>query len=530
MKKYYKFVLMLVAILSMFCFVFSACKANCNDCGGHKHKWIEWQMDSTEHWRECISCGAEERENHTMVNGVCTVCGYKVGQHIHTWGGWQKNSTEHWRECTSCEAEQRDSHTFNGGVCEVCGYVENLISGLVFSVAQDGSGYSVAADKSFEQASVNIPSYYLGRPVTELGGGAFRNNKTLNSINLPNTLKKIGSSAFAGCTSLQTINIPGSVELIDSLAFSGCTNLTSVQLNTGLKIINNNAFQRCGLTSIRVPEGVTTIGKSAFDDCANLSNVKFPSTLTSVSGCLLGTEFYNDTDNWDNGVLYLDGCCLALKKVNGSSQSTVNVKAGTTLLAEAVFQSSDINSITLPSGLKYIGELAFNGASIDRIYIPDSVIKIGAEAFAGCKKLTSITGGSSVYTVKDNCIIEKATKKLVAVCQNCVIPADGTVQAIGSGVFSNMGITSIVLPKSVTIVEDGAFSFEPFGGISTIYYLGNAEEFSRISVGEDNGNFTENKVYYYSVNEPQKNQDGTAYNGRYWYYDSNTPKKWVVEN
>ena len=576
MKKYYKIILMTFMILSLICIVFSACSANCNGCGGHEHTWREWQKNSTEHWRECTLCGAEERESHNMLDGECTICGYKVGQHTHTWGEWQKNSTEHWRECTSgdaeerenhnisdgecticgyivgqhthtwgewqknstehwrkCtsgDAEQRENHTFNGGTCEVCGYVENIIRGLVFSTAEEGSGYSVASDKSFDQTSVSIPSHYLGKPVTELDDGAFRNNKTLNSITLPNTLKKIGSSAFAGCTSLKTIDVPDSVEQIDSLTFSGCTNLTSAQLHTGLKIIKNNAFERCGLTSIRVPEGVTSIGYNAFCDCTMLSSVKFPSTLTSVSNCLTGTQFYNDTGNWDDGVLYVDGCCLAIKFVNGSSQSTINVKVGTTILADSVFSSSSINSITLPSGLKYIGEMAFNIANISQINIPNSVEKIGAKAFAGCKNLTSITGGSANYTIKDNCIIEKSTKKLIAVCKNCVIPTDGTVQTIGSGVFSNMGISSIVLPESVTTIEAGAFSFEPFGGISTIYYLGDSEKFSRISVGEDNGNFTENRVYYYSLNEPQKIQDGTAYNGRYWHYDSNTPKKWVVEN
>lgn len=528
MKKFGKVLCVIVAILSLACcLLVSACNANCNV---HTHTWREWQMSATEHWHVCSSCGAEQRENHSMISGECSVCGYKLGQHTHTWGEWQMSATEHWRVCASGDAEQRGIHTFKDGACSVCGYVENMIPGLIFSIADNGTGYSVASDKTFAQTSVNIPSYYLGKPVVELVSGAFRNNKNLVSVKLPETLKKIGASAFAGCTALLNIDIPSSVQEIDSLTFSGCTNLSSVQLHKGLKVIKNNAFERCGLTSVNVPEGVTSIGYNAFCDCKMLSVVKFPTTLVSLSKCLLGTSYYDDPKNWYDNVLYVDGYCLAVKMVNGSAPNTITVKSGTTLLADSVFNDSSIKTVVLPMGLKYIGEMAFNIAGISTINIPSSVIKIGAKAFAGCKSLTSITGGSATYTVKDNCIIERTTKKLIAVCKNCIIPTDGAVQTIGSGVFSNMGISSIVLPASVTAVEDGAFSFTPFGGISTIFYLGDADEFARISVGEDNGDFTEGKVYYYSVAEPQKTPDGSAYNGRYWYYDGSTPKKWVIEN
>ena len=45
---------------------------------------------------------------------------------------------------------------------------------------------------------------------TDVGEGAFKNCKGLQSVVIPDSVTKIWSSAFSGCASLKTIEIPNS--------------------------------------------------------------------------------------------------------------------------------------------------------------------------------------------------------------------------------------------------------------------------------------------------------------------------------
>ena len=95
------------------------------------------------------------------------------------------------------------------------------------------------------------------------------------------------------------------------------------------------------------------------------------------------------------------------------------------------------------------------------ITIGENVTSVGARAFAGCTGLAAITvaAGNSVYHSAGNCLIETTSKTLVAGCKDSVIPADGSVTAIGNLAFYNCdGLTDIVIPDK--IVSVGASAFE----------------------------------------------------------------------
>ncbi|MEE0083353.1 MAG: leucine-rich repeat domain-containing protein, partial [Paludibacteraceae bacterium] len=50
---------------------------------------------------------------------------------------------------------------------------------------------------------------------------AFYGCSSLQTVNIPNSVKSIGDGAFYRCSSLQTVNIPDSVERIGDGAFEG---------------------------------------------------------------------------------------------------------------------------------------------------------------------------------------------------------------------------------------------------------------------------------------------------------------------
>ena len=97
----------------------------------------------------------------------------------------------------------------------------------------------------------DITDLYLGSTITyngvkysvkSIGEDAFRDCKSLTSINIPNSVTSIGDRAFYGCKSLTSIIIPNSVTSIGRKAFSGCDNLTSITLPSSFIYIVGNAF------------------------------------------------------------------------------------------------------------------------------------------------------------------------------------------------------------------------------------------------------------------------------------------------
>ena len=116
-------------------------QAVCADCGypyGEPlgHKWSNARKrDATNHWKECTRCG--EKKDYAAHSGgtatctkkaVCAVCDYPYGVPTgHAWGG-KFDDTNHWYECIFCGAKM-DEADHSGGTatcteqaqCAVCG-------------------------------------------------------------------------------------------------------------------------------------------------------------------------------------------------------------------------------------------------------------------------------------------------------------------------------------------------------------------------------------------------------------------------
>lgn len=107
--------------------------------------------------------------------------------------------------------------------------------------------------------------------VTSIGEYAFRDCKSLTTIDIPNSITYIGSQAFCGCESLLAIDLPPYITVITQTLFSGCSSLKSLV----------------------IPEGVTTIGAEAFKLCSSLVSVTFPISITSIYGSYLFHGSYN---------------------------------------------------------------------------------------------------------------------------------------------------------------------------------------------------------------------------------------------
>ena len=110
----------------------------CMDCGytgpiesvQHLGEMV-WAYNGTQHWWECSVCHGQLYEPDIHVARcsdptTCITCGYQGNiSFIDHWGNemFQYDESEHWLYCTLCgDIQNREPHTFMDGVCSVCAY------------------------------------------------------------------------------------------------------------------------------------------------------------------------------------------------------------------------------------------------------------------------------------------------------------------------------------------------------------------------------------------------------------------------
>ncbi len=280
--------------------------------------------------------------------------------------------------------------------------------------------------------------YYLKNgtkvTVTYKGNNSWSYNNTYSgTVIIPTTVTyggttysvtSIGDNAFYHCCDLTSVIIPNSVTTIGNYAFSSCSGLTSVIIPNSVTTIGDNAFYGCsGLSSVTIPNSVTSIGYCALYGCSGLTSI----TVAS------GNSSYDSRNNC-NAIIETES-----NRLIAGCQNTV-----------------------IPYSVTSIGNYAFYGCSgLTSVTIPNSVTTIGGGAFSGCSGLTSISvsAGNSKYDSRNNCnaIIETESNRLIAGCQNTVIP--NSVTSIGDDAFYGCnGLTSVTIPNSVNSIGYTAFS------------------------------------------------------------------------
>lgn len=304
----------------------------------------------------------------------------------------------------------------DGSVTSITSYAFSCREGLTGIVIPEGV---TMIDSSAFLNCAGLKSVTFPNSLTEIKGFAFEGCTSLESVVIPESVKTLGGSAFvdcsalsdisfsqniklevltpyvfASCTSLKNITIPNSVTDIQEGAFSGCRNLTNVTLGGGVTTIWNSAFKGCiGLESITIPENVTDLRGSAFENCIKLTNIKILGDDISIGNkVFLNTGFYNNTNNWENKVLYIGKHLIEAKEdISGEYR----IKDGTvTIAAWAFYERDGLTGTSLPNGVNQIGYYAFyNCINLKSATLPDSVTLISNGVFYGCNTLTEIAYG-----------------------------------------------------------------------------------------------------------------------------------------
>ena len=313
-----------------------------------------------------------------------------------------------------------------------------------------------------------IGKYYLCDGIKEIGESAFACHGFINSIRLPNTLKKIDNKAFYNCCELKEIIIPESCEYIGEHSFFECYFLEKVVMPNSIKQINSRTFSECfRLKDIKLPSELEKLGDCCFEDCYDLVQLELPKKLKYISkGVFLGcnklkeitipegvtelNQTFSDCTGLVNVILP-----KSLKNIGGftfyncSNLKNIKFGKGLEMIGESAFYNcGNLEEVVLPNTLKTIGVSAFSFSGLISITIPDSVVRIDKSAFCESAYLEKAILGKGLKRVGDSCF--KHCTRLKSV------DFKGNTREIGKETFYCCSVMeNIRLPQRLEKIENG---------------------------------------------------------------------------
>ncbi len=231
-------------------------------------------------------------------------------------------------------------------------------------------------DNAFYQNTC-IKSITLPDTVRTIGDWSFAGCLSLSDINLISNIETLGVGAFFSCTSLKEVNMDyyGRLTSIGNACFA-YSGIQSLRLPQGLKKIEDSAFYMCeDLSYLALPRMLNKIGSGAFTGC---------SSIDSIFCDPAGGKYKSD----NSMITSIDGKILYFW-VN--PKGDIVIPDGITEIGPYVFENSPIKSVTFPSSLKKIGKGAFIGCTkLKELDFNNKLSSIGDFAFARCSGLTEV--------------------------------------------------------------------------------------------------------------------------------------------
>ncbi len=320
---------------------------------------------------------------------------------------------------------------------------------LSYSFEEGGISYLITGENTVTVTGFVIGSTFENNTVTL--EKVTHDGKEYNVTKIA-SMKEIGTEAY-------TVVIGEKVTAIGNEAFKNCEN-TTIQFKKGenLKTIGAEAFKGIKkiVNSLNDFEGLTMVGKNAFD----FAEV---SLAPNSDGFVLLAE---------SKLLYkYEGEATKIKLPDTVITVCAGAFSGNTDLIEV-----DLNKTTV------IGEDAFNGCSaLAVITNTDAVTAVGRNALKGTPYFENMTSNDGFCRMSEN--KESAGYRVLVkyTGKGAVISVPDGIVYLGSAFEGNTSITKVMIPASVEVICDGAFS--GCSKLEEVSMANNAEKDASLIIG-----------------------------------------------
>ena len=380
-----------------------------------------------------------------------------------------------------------------------------------------------------------IPDPIEEKPICDVCAGTFipyvmgvqeyNSGLAVTSVTIPESVTDIGSNAFIGCDELLVKGYANSYaetfanengfsfeDLSHICSYTSVTTAPTCSASGYITYICSDCGDTYTVTDETTPLKDHSYKKGVCENCGDIyTTTDFEYTVTNGK---ITITCYNGFDTLVEIPAYIDGYPVTVIGEQAflmcSDITDIIIPYTVMTIEDDAFNAcSSLSRIDLGNSVTSIGNLAFSGcSSLTSINLPATVSTLGNSIFAYCDNLTYITVayGNTVFYSEGNCIIESATKTVVAACNKSVIP--DYVTAIGKKAFYGCDVmTTVTIPHSVTIINDNAFygcnqltsvifgsgltrignnAFNRCTKLKNIYYCGDYSEWYDISKGSGN--------------------------------------------
>lgn len=208
--------------------------------------------------------------------------------------------------------------------------------------------------------NTSIQTLEIPGSIKTISSSAIRNNKNLKTIKFNEGLETIGSNAASWNQNLANINIPNSVKDIESMAFYE-TNIELVEIGEKSKMteIKAQAFYGAKVRKVKLAKSnITKIGEAAFYN-GYMNILELPEKLETLESTAFGLDTYkaNVPEKLDTEEIIMP---LTLKRIDQSRG----------------FDNLGAKKIVLNEGLEYLNVSAIVGNKITEITIPSTLTEV----------------------------------------------------------------------------------------------------------------------------------------------------------
>lgn len=306
---------------------------------------------------------------------------------------------------------------------------------------------------------VKIPSKINGYTITGINTQAFKNNKKLKGIIIPDTVTYVEDSLFSGCISLTDVDLGKGITVITNGMFYNCKNLESLTIPEQIERFYDS-YSYTGNSSDKPFEGCVNLKNIYFKakdislvrhylNLPSLTNIVIASTVDSLPDGAFSGYNYIENVTFENGLMVLPDSCFK----NCTSLKNITLPDSMMSVGKSAFENCyNIKSVTFSENLNTIDDSAFKGcSSIENLSLNKNLREIGNNAFEECSSVKNVTFNDSLNTIGESAFANCSSVEKVDLPES--------VSSVGKDVFEGCkAIKNITLSSKLNYVNDGVFS------------------------------------------------------------------------